>query len=253
MYKNIIIVISLIFMFAGAQYINKAGSGMISDIIQKKMTPEIVHSITIQIESIPGVYVCDINSGCTTKYTLLLKTDKTAEIIPEIAIPEDERAPAISSNLEIAGATTLEHGVIDSTIVSTSTETIISNELLSTSTETIAPNSTASSTDGNTPIETTAPTSTETVSSQKINVASEETAKNINTLTDNLLAIIEKGNWDLGVQNMLIITIKEYGTSTYEIPQKIVVQNVQPTILSKISYTKSIYKDMINPVFIKQD
>lgn len=76
--------------------------------------------------------------------------------------------------------------------------------------------------------------------------------ENNNDITTSTVST-EKGIWDLAIQNMLIITILGDSDTTYDIPQKIVIKNVKNTTLSKISYTRSKYKDMISPIFIKQE
>jgi hypothetical protein len=85
----------------------------------------------------------------------------------------------------------------------------------------------------------------------------ENETKDESTETDTVEKLtgtnVEKGNWDIGVQNMLVITLTEQGEEIYEVPQKIIVKNVRNTTLSKISYTKNNYKDMTNPIFIRQE
>lgn len=76
-----------------------------------------------------------------------------------------------------------------------------------------------------------------------------QTAENIETVENEH---IEKGIWDIGVQNMLIITLTEKDDILYEKKQKIVIKNVKEKTLSKISYTKNNYKDIHTMIFIKK-
>lgn len=65
--------------------------------------------------------------------------------------------------------------------------------------------------------------------------------------------ITESGTWNLEVKNMVSIKIIEKGDLVYARPQKIIIKDVKPTTLSKISYTKGNYTDMVNPIFIRQE
>ncbi len=89
---------------------------------------------------------------------------------------------------------------------------------------------------------------TEDVTSDNENQPAEETS-----FTPEIDNNTETGNWNLDVQNMLVVTIVKQGQTDYTIPQKIVIKNVNTKTLSKISYTKTNYKDMNNPIFIRQD
>ena len=61
----------------------------------------------------------------------------------------------------------------------------------------------------------------------------------------------ENVEWSIGVKNMLVINLTSSNQEEYGVPQKIVINNVTSKILSKISYTKTRYKDMHNPIFAK--
>lgn len=91
-----------------------------------------------------------------------------------------------------------------------------------------------------------------TVVQEETNTESEILATNSNP-NEEISNDTEKGNWDIGVQNMLILTITGKGLDNYDVPQKIVAKNVTQKTLSRISYTKNNYKDMTNPIFIKQE
>lgn len=62
---------------------------------------------------------------------------------------------------------------------------------------------------------------------------------------------VEHGLWNIGVKNMLVITLNGNNNEEYSVAQKIVINNVTSKILSKISYTKTHYPDMHNPIFVK--
>jgi hypothetical protein len=148
-----------------------AGGGIMGNIIMGNITTQ--ETLTpLNVEDIPGTYVCNTSATCKNKYTLLLKSDKSAELTREVT--------TIKKTSDIVSGQTANEGPSDNTISST-----------------------------------------------------------------------EIGNWDLGVQNMLVITITGKEESVYDIPQKIVIKNVKNKTLSKISYTKSNYKDMSSPIFIK--
>ncbi len=68
---------------------------------------------------------------------------------------------------------------------------------------------------------------------------------------DQDIGVYEKGEWSIGVKNMLVINLTSSNQEEYGVPQKIVINNVTSKILSKISYTKTRYKDMHNPIFAK--
>lgn len=87
-----------------------------------------------------------------------------------------------------------------------------------------------------------------TTSLTATNVEGDDESNNENTLTST-----EVGTWDIGVQNLLVVTLIQQEDTIYAIPQKIVIKNVKAKTLSKISYTKAHYKDMNNPIFIKQE
>ena len=63
----------------------------------------------------------------------------------------------------------------------------------------------------------------------------------------------ETGTWNLDVQNILVITLDLQENSSYPTPQKIVIKDVKTKTLSKISYTRSNYPDMTNPIFIREE
>lgn len=80
MYKYFIIVIALMFISAGGYYVNVAGGGIMSNIITGNITSQDMLA-PVNIDDLPGVYICSTISTCKTKYTLILKDDKTAELI----------------------------------------------------------------------------------------------------------------------------------------------------------------------------
>lgn len=168
MYKYFIIVIALMFISAGGYYINVAGGGIMSNIITGNITSQDMLA-PVNIYDVPGVYVCSTASTCKSKYVLILKDDKTAELV---------KSPlATKQDAEQSDITELESDI----------------------------------------------------------------------------SVTELGVWDLEIKNTLVITLSEKSETKYSVPQKIVVKNVRSKTLSKISYTKSNYKDMHNPIFFKQE
>lgn len=226
MYKYLIIGVSLMFISGGSYYINKAGGGLISEVVsgntQTTITP-------LNLENIPGVYICGVTSGCENEYVLLLKNDKTVEMT---SVSADNQIPFTTNTSD--------------TSIKAGKETPVPDSKVSSGSDNMTATSTEVATDG-----TTTPnneTSSDPTSQVLSNVTSLEELPN-----NGSPSIVEKGTWDLGVQNMLVITLTEYGTTTYEVPQKLVIKNVEGNTLSKISYTKINYKDMVTPVFIKQE
>ena len=172
MYKFLIIIVAVMFIAAGGYYVDVAGGGIVGNIVMGNITTQDT-LIPLSPDDIPGTYVCNTSATCKHKYSLVIKNDKTIELIRELS---------------------------------------------------------AATSSQNTPD-----------TNQDNNEAS-----NVDTTT-------EIGNWDLGVQNMLVITITGQGELVYDIPQKIVIKKVTAKTLSKISYTKNNYKDIISPIFIKQE
>ena len=80
MYKYFIIVIALMFISAGGYYVNVAGGGIMGNIITGNITSQEMLT-PVNIDELPGVYTCSTVSTCKNKYTLILKDDKTAELI----------------------------------------------------------------------------------------------------------------------------------------------------------------------------
>lgn len=177
MYKYLIITIALMFTVAGGYYIDQAGGGIMGNILTGNITTQDT-LIPVNIDDIPGEYVCKTVSACNNKYTLILKNDRTAELIK-------------SSKVTHENSSTTETGAWEETPSDAPTDEVTNNT--------------------------------------------------------------EKGQWDLGVKNMLIVTLTEKGENTYTVPQKIVIKSIGTKTLSKISYTKNNYKDMHNPIFFKQE
>lgn len=175
MYKYLIIGIALMFFSAGAYYINSAGGGLISDIVAGNITSE-ANLTPLNIEKIPGIYVCNTSTTCKNKYTLSLKNDKTLELTRTL-LTTNNNPKKNQTDSDAIDTTTLNGALLTS----------------------------------------------------------------------------EQGTWDLGVQNMLVMTLTGSGETSYTIPQKIIIKNVRNTTLSKISYTKNNYKDMISPIFIRTE
>lgn len=187
MYKYMIIAIALMFITAGGYYVNNAGGGIMGNIITGNITSQ-ESLIPVNIDEIPGLYTCFTASTCKNRYTLLLRSDKSAELIR----------------------------VQKETIEKKDTKEINDEVITDTS--------------------------------------DEERLINKDTATDESFAsTTEKGNWDIGVQNMLVITLLTEDEINYAVPQKIVIKNVGIKTLSRISYTRKNYTDMNNPIFIKQD
>jgi len=232
MYKYLIIGIAFMFIASSLHYIKKSGGDEL--IINAITSNQPDNFIPPTISSVTGVYVCDGESGCNNKYILLLKEDGTAEMI---LLPEESTDTETESEEK-------NTQVRNSIIVN---ETLKDSEPGAMSTVSTSTNDEPSTPESNVAVLTATPTDENTTSAELSNLFSPDTTNLGST------SVIDKGNWSLAVQNMLVVTLKEQGTTTYDVPQKLVVKNVGASTLSRISYTKSVYSDMINPTFVKQE
>lgn len=230
MYKYLIIGIACMFFFSGAYYINKAGGGeiLIGAIVGGKSTP-----ITpLVLDKIPGMYICDESSGCTSKYVLLLRDDKTAEVV---LFNGDENANSEYQNYILDESQQLSGDSSSDNAMPVASDATGTDELSDTTT-----------------VDDTGDAPLPEVSKPETTVADVDNLFPSNENEDTTDLHVEKGTWDVAVQNMLVVTLYETGSTTYPVPQKIVVKNVTDNSLSKLSYTKSNFTDMVDPVFIRQ-
>lgn len=229
MYKYLIIGIALMFALAGSYYINKSGGELIVNAITGEKPTTLA---PLNSAAIPGVYVCDTKSGCTGKYVLLLKNDQTAvmRLLPQTDTPLEENTESNQEeNLGTENSSTTESSNKNISPVSNDVENATSQA------------------ETETPLQNDAEFSNEEFeSSDTLDPDSE------NNDGDSGY-IIDRGTWDVVIQNMLVITLITQGTTTYDTPQKIVIKNVDPMRLSKISFTKTIYPNMVQPTFIRQE
>lgn len=63
--------------------------------------------------------------------------------------------------------------------------------------------------------------------------------------------LLERGSWELGTNNILIVTLTESGTSTYERYHKFIAQNVSTSTIQKITFPKDLFPSLVKPVFIR--
>ena len=75
----------------------------------------------------------------------------------------------------------------------------------------------------------------------------------LDSSSSNIQQNEDKGTWDLDVQNMLVVSFNGHGDTEYSSPQKLIIKNVGSTALFGIHYTKANYKDMVKPIFVKQE
>lgn len=248
MYKYLIISIAIMSIGGAGYYINKAGGG---ELIGNAITGETkINTIPPTLETVAGLYICDNSSGCENKYVLLLKDNQTAEMLlisPKNGIDEIETEKKLDTDTI---DTPIERNSI---IVNDTTNQSISNpsaiEATEATTSTLLAPENSSTTDTNI-VEATESEERFTPEENDHDIDDMIALKVTDTHPD---FFTEKGEWSIGVQNMLVVTFFGLGTTTYEIPQKFVIKNVGASTLSKISYTKSNYKDMVSPVFIKQE
>ena len=216
-YRYLIIGMAVMFSASGYYYINQAGGADI--IIGAISGDKKINTMPLNVENVVGVYACDVNSGCNGDYILLLKNDKSAEMLHTL-FTEDIKDKNNNSIL------------IDTKIQK------YSSDISTTDEEGVSNNDTQNNV-----------TSSQDDSSKLSSLNSLSELSNSDS-GDNIL---DKGDWDMGVQNMLIINFKENNNDAYKIPQKVVIKQVDGNILSKISYTKTTYKDMLKPVFVRQN
>ncbi len=238
MYKYLIIAIAFMSIGGGGYYLRSSGGAELIDKALSNDKQTILNPPTT--ESVSGLYVCNPTSGCKNKYVLLLKADQTAEMLlltPETINPETNIEDSLTKDDSISKTETLSAEANNSS--TTQNIEVINTENASNTIQIpqVGQDIKEIPEDSN----KTDITPTVTIPDSLNNLSKEE---NPNT---------DKGTWDFGVQNMLVITFNEHGTSTYNIPQKVVIKNVNNDSLSRMNYTKSIYEDMINPVFIKQE
>ena len=71
----------------------------------------------------------------------------------------------------------------------------------------------------------------------------------VTSLAESLL--LERGSWELGTNNILIMTITESGTSTYERYHKLVAQKVSTSTIQKITFAKELFPSLHKPIFTR--
>lgn len=243
MYKALIIGIALMVTCGSGYYIIKSGGGeMIANALTNDTPP---NAEPPTIEGVTGVYICDTGSGCTKRYVLVLKEDQTLEMSSLADVVENADSDKGEESADS------EKPIERNSIIVNTTEAPALDITLDASTSSTDTLTTTSSTQdvlqSNNDTEVSIISSDTTITEQSASLA---VLEELNSVP---LSTIEKGNWTIGVQNMLVINLLEVGTTTYNVPQKLVVKNVGASTLSKISYTKANYKNMIKPVFVKQD
>ena len=241
MYKYLIVGVTLMIIGGSGYYIHKAGGGeLITNAITSDTPP---NQDPPTLDGVTGVYVCDLSSGCTKKYILILKSDQTTELsltneqpTPDTASSDDTQQKPIERDSIVVNTDLAQ---LDQTTTSSSTEIEdTSNTPRDTSTTTTE--SDPGTTEQSEPSEDT---------HEETSLSGIASLDELSTVSQDT---IEKGTWDLSAGNLLVVNITEEGSKPYDIPQKLIVKNVGASTLSKISYTKANYKDMVRPVFVKQ-
>jgi hypothetical protein len=270
MYKYLIIGIALMFVTGSGYYLNKSGGLNLIYKASKSSGPLNLTQLTR--DEISGLYVCNESSGCVHKHLLLLQDDLTAEMLILTKIDKETED----------GNTEIDELLQDTTQITTQTEVKSQEPQQDTQTTLYTGSSTNAFTESSSSTLTTESTTLATIDSDKStinentdNSESKTTANNYEDLPystenneqrsdtiQNLFAAIqeknpestlEKGTWDLDVQNMLVIKIETSATSTLEVPRKFVIKSVDTKTLSNINYTKKVYISMRDPVFKKRN
>lgn len=75
----------------------------------------------------------------------------------------------------------------------------------------------------------------------------------LSTSFDNGVEVLdEAGTWKIENEGMMTIRITETATNVYQNPRTLQVKYISGTTLSGLSYDESQFKDLKNPVFIRQ-
>ena len=270
MYKYLIIGIALMFVTGSGYYLNKSGGLNLIYKASKSSGPLNLTQLTR--DEISGLYVCDESSGCIHKHLLLLQDDLTVEMLILTKIDEETEG----------GNTEIGELLHDTTQMTASTEVQSQEPQQDIQTTLYIGSSTDTFTESSSSTLTTETTTPATIDSDKStiheNTDNSESKNPANTYEDepystenseqrtdtirNLFAVIqeknpestlEKGTWDLDIQNMLVIKIETSATSTLEVPRKFVIKSVDAKTLSNINYTKKVYTSMRDPVFKKRN
>lgn len=64
---------------------------------------------------------------------------------------------------------------------------------------------------------------------------------------------LEKGTWDLGANNILIINLTDSGTSTYDRVHKMIAQRVSTSTIQKITFAKDLFPFFAKPIFTREE
>ncbi len=244
MYKNLIIGLTIIIVWGAGYYIMKSGGG---ELIRNAYSTDAETNLNPPThESVAGIYSCDDKSGCAIKYTILLKEDQTLELLSstkndeDVFLPEsDENNSQIESKSEESDTKQVERSsiIINESIPQMPDSGIVENpsiESSDTSSSTVALNS----------------------DEVKDEIMQQEYSTSVTSLNEgedpNVSDMITKGTWGLTSNNILILTLTEQGTTTFEVPRKLIVKKVGASLLSRIDYNKNHYKDMVKPVFVRQ-
>lgn len=228
MYKHLIVGLTLIILWGSGYYIVNSGGG---ELIKNALFSNSQTGMSAPTEeTVAGIYSCYAKTGCASKYTILLKEDQTAMLVASadaINVHEGD------VDLEMLASLENEVGI---EVASTSDNAAPTDSLTSQS------DTTASTTDSSV---TDVATSTEEFVSPDVKFQT--------LVTSSPDANLEKGSWSFGSGNIIIAVFTEYGTTTYKTPHKLIIKKVEASILSRISFNKENYKDMLKPVFLREE
>lgn len=249
--------IALIAIIISFHYINKSGG---AELIRNAYNNDPSGSLDVPtVDTVSGIYFCDNKSGCNNKYVLLLKEDQTAQMVSTTDLsPDSPYYDSLSQNDSSNSTNTANDVIQRNSIVAGDNPPAGDNTQSSGAQD----NSTSTNivTDASSTDVTVSPTDTQ----QSQDTSNQQPVDNTNQIQENIGQVfdasngtdslyVKKGTWDFGNGNILIVSITEQGTTTLESPQKFIIKQVRASLLSGISYNKLVYKDMIKPVFIKQN
>jgi hypothetical protein len=101
-------------------------------------------------------------------------------------------------------------------------------------------------------------TSSSVIANEEVSVSEEQENTSIGeengqeSTNLNLVTTTEKGTWDIGNSNILIIALTGSATTTYDVAKKIIIQHVSTSTLSRFSFSRPQYPTFKRPVFLKQ-
>jgi hypothetical protein len=229
MYRKMILGILLAVSLSASYYVVFSGGGtVITGAISSDVTPSYN---TPTVDQLAGVYSCTPKTGCVSTSTLALKDDSSVEFFTFLG----DKSSSENTDTQNEIAATGEQQPLLPITSDTETTTDVASSAPS--------GDTASDSQSNTPVEE---------DTKSVSGIDHSTDIDLNALA-SMSSQIEKGTWELGSNNILIITLTDNATTTYDVPHKLVVQKVSTSTIQKILYNKDFFPTLHKPIFNRQD